>query len=128
MDKQIEEWMNQAIYDIETAEAMLLSQRNVYAVFMCHLALEKSLKAHWVKAMGDYAPKTHNLLLLTKGLNISEDKLQFLATINTANIQTRYPEELTKAIQKYNNSLVSEWIQKTKEVILWIQEILKLSK
>ncbi|NSW83933.1 MAG: HEPN domain-containing protein [Syntrophothermus sp.] len=128
MDKQIQEWLNQSQYDLKTAEAMFKSQRNIYAVFMCHLALEKALKAVWVKTTGEIAPRTHNLLLLAKGLNLSTDQLQFLAEINTANIQTRYPENLEKAIQQYDNQLTSDWIQKSKEVILWIKAILKSTK
>ncbi len=33
-------------YDVETARHMLATGRYLYVVFMCHLALEKMLKAH----------------------------------------------------------------------------------
>jgi len=36
-----EEWVKQAQYDIDTAHAMLKAGRNIYCVFMCHLAIEK---------------------------------------------------------------------------------------
>jgi hypothetical protein len=39
------EWLNQSEYDFETAQAMYKTKRYVYAIFMCHLALEKFLKA-----------------------------------------------------------------------------------
>lgn len=43
--KSPEEWIFQAEYDIETAEAMLNAKRYIYAIFMAHLSLEKALKA-----------------------------------------------------------------------------------
>ena len=47
-----EEWLIQADYDIDTAEYMLRGARNVYAVFMYHLALEKALKGLYQKRVG----------------------------------------------------------------------------
>jgi HEPN domain-containing protein len=42
--KQSEEWFKQADYDLETAETLLKTGRYIYAVFMCHLSIEKALK------------------------------------------------------------------------------------
>lgn len=44
MSDKYKEWLRQADYDMETAEAMFESGRYIYAVFMCHLSLEKALK------------------------------------------------------------------------------------
>jgi HEPN domain-containing protein len=38
-------WMATSNYDLKTAEAMLKSKRYIYVVFMCHLAIEKMIKA-----------------------------------------------------------------------------------
>lgn len=38
------DWFEQADYDYDTAVYMSQGERYVYAVFMCHLALEKALK------------------------------------------------------------------------------------
>jgi HEPN domain-containing protein len=35
---------------------MLKSKRHLYVVFMCHLALEKTLKALWAEAKSDVPP------------------------------------------------------------------------
>lgn len=45
MRKTTANWLASADYDLETADAMLKSRRYLYVVFMCHLALEKTLKA-----------------------------------------------------------------------------------
>ncbi|WP_367401612.1 HEPN domain-containing protein [Geoalkalibacter halelectricus] len=39
MEKRTEEWLRQSDYDFETAEVMFNSGRQIYAVFMCHLAI-----------------------------------------------------------------------------------------
>ena len=45
MEKRTAEWLQQADYDIDTAEYMHLGGRYLHAVFMCHLAIEKALRA-----------------------------------------------------------------------------------
>ena len=44
MEKQTEEWFKQADYDMDTADYMHKGGRHIYAVFMCHLSVEKALK------------------------------------------------------------------------------------
>lgn len=61
---EVLEWLSQSQYDLDTAQAMLDSRRYMYAVFMCHLAVEKALKALVVKRTGDTPPRTHNLVQL----------------------------------------------------------------
>lgn len=42
--KSSAEWMKQARYDFDTAQAMFESGRYIYAVFMSHIAVEKAIK------------------------------------------------------------------------------------
>ena len=65
-----EEWLRQADYDMETAEAMFTSNRSIYAVFMCHLAIEKALKGLFQKKQGELPPKIHNLMYFIEKLNL----------------------------------------------------------
>lgn len=51
MPKEPDEWLRQAEYDMETAEFMLNGGRYFYAVFMCHLAIEKALKGLYQKRL-----------------------------------------------------------------------------
>jgi len=44
MSKDHKEWILQTEYDMETADIMFNTGRYFYAVFMCHLAIEKALK------------------------------------------------------------------------------------
>lgn len=54
--KRAQEWLRQSLYDMKTAEAMFIGKRYIYAVFMCHLSIEKVFKglyAHrrWVMCL-----------------------------------------------------------------------------
>ncbi|MGE5841540.1 MAG: HEPN domain-containing protein, partial [Deltaproteobacteria bacterium] len=42
--KRAQEWLRQSLYDMKTAEAMFIGKRYIYAVFMCHLSIEKVFK------------------------------------------------------------------------------------
>jgi hypothetical protein len=44
--KDTQNWIVLAEYDLETARHMLSTGRYLYVIFMCHLSLEKMLKAH----------------------------------------------------------------------------------
>jgi len=119
-----EEWYFQSDYDLETAEYMLQSERNVYCIFMCHLALEKVLKGLYCKRTNEIPPKLHNLLYFVNKLNLvpAEYDLLFIGTINSLSITTRYPEDLRKMITTFSTKQVSEILQQTKSVQQWIKQ------
>lgn len=45
MRKDTKNFLKSAEYDLNTAEFMLKSGRYIYVIFMCHLSIEKILKA-----------------------------------------------------------------------------------
>src|SRR5438034_10717590 len=66
-----EEGGGKLVYDLDTAEAMLKSRRHLYVVFMCHLAIEKTLKAVYAETRSRMPPRTHDLLYLVRELAIT---------------------------------------------------------
>lgn len=61
MDSKIRYWMDLSDYDLETAEAMLLSKRYLYVGFMCHQTIEKAFKAYFAKLTSETPPFKHSL-------------------------------------------------------------------
>jgi HEPN domain-containing protein len=55
-----------AEYDLDTAQHMLETGRYLYVIFLCHLALEKMLKAHVTEVTQTVPVKTHDLIYLVK--------------------------------------------------------------
>jgi HEPN domain-containing protein len=123
MSDKHEEWLKQADYDMDTAEAMFQSGRYFYAVFMCHLSIEKSLKGLYTKVWDEIPPKTHNLLyLLDKIGKKPEHELErFVIKLNTASVATRYPDDLAKIQAAYTEDITQNMITTTKEVLAWVK-------
>ncbi|PWR74475.1 HEPN domain-containing protein [Methanospirillum lacunae] len=48
-EPEVSEWVRQAEYDYEDTEYLFLGKRYPKAIFCCHLALEKGLKAHYIQ-------------------------------------------------------------------------------
>lgn len=96
----------------------------MYAVFMCHLALEKALKGLYQNRLGTVPPKTHNLgfLLEQTGVSATEETALLLTEINEAHLATRYPENLIKLQKSYPDTLVRRIIERTKDVLKWIRQ------
>jgi HEPN domain-containing protein len=96
MDKRSREWLKQADYDIDTAEYMFAGGKFFYAVFMCHLSVEKALKGLYQHCLKETPPKTHNLVYLLKKMNIRPEERvgKFIVRLNEASVATRYPEDI----------------------------------
>jgi HEPN domain-containing protein len=89
--KAYKEWILQSDYDYETAEAMFSATRYVYAVFMCHLCIEKIVKSQYVKRYNKVAPRSHNLLWLAEEIKLEfpEHLYRFVFQLNDASLPTR---------------------------------------
>lgn len=121
MDK--DEWFKQADYDMDTAEFIFSGERYFYSVFMCHLSIEKALKGLYIQKFKDAPPKTHNLLYLLEfiDLELPEDMYDFVFTLNRVSVLTRYPDNLQKMLEDYNNEKTNEILVKSKELLRWLK-------
>lgn len=128
MRKDTENFINSAAYDLDTATHMLRTGRYIYVVFMCHLAIEKMLKAVVAEVTVKVPPRTHNLLYLTKlaDLCFSENHFEFIAKINNASLVTRYPEDFKALSESFPEVVVSAYLEKTQEIIEWLKQNEKL--
>ena len=122
--KNYREWLLQSDYDIATAEAMFSSGRYFYAVFMCHLSIEKCLKGLYSKLLNELPPKTHNLIYLLEKISISppEEIYNFIYSINAESVATRYPEDLHQLLKDYTRERSMEIINKSKQVLEWLKK------
>jgi len=121
------EWLKQAEYDMGTAISMFKTKRFIYAVFMCHLAIEKVIKGIYSKVIKKDPPKTHDLVYLSEltSLDLAEDLTKFLDSLNDLSILTRYPDELEKIICQYSRERTKEIINQTKKLMQCLKEKLK---
>ena len=123
MSDKYKEWLKQADYDMDTADAMHSSGRYFYAVFMCHLSIEKALKGLYSKILDEVPPKTHNLLYLVNkiGKKPEQGLEKFIIKLNTASVATRYPDDLAKIQAAYTEEITKDMITKSKDVLKWVK-------
>ena len=123
MEKRTKEWLRQSAYDMDTAVYMYEGDRHIYAVFMCHLAIEKALKGLYYEKRRDIPPKSHNLIYLLNEIGIKPptEPGKFIVKINEASVPTRYPENMTMLQQVYTEMVVKDILSKGKELIEWIK-------
>jgi len=119
-----QEWLKQADYDMDTAEFMFAGGRYFYAVFMCHLSIEKASKGLYYKKLKAVPPKTHNLVYLINNIGIKPPEVigKFIVMLNEAHVATRYPENLEKLQKDYTQAIVKDILSKGKEVLTWIKK------
>ena len=123
---KIEYWLDLAIYDLETAKAMLDSKRFLYVGFMCHQTIEKGLKAYYANLHNDQPPYIHNLIRLAEkaGLyeSMSEDQKDFYDFLDPLNIEARYPNEKEQLLALLTYEKCEQLLQKTEGELQWIQK------
>jgi HEPN domain-containing protein len=123
----IEYWTLGSEDEWDYMETLFKADKYVPALFFLHLSIEKTLKAYYVKIFHNYAPITHNLLLLAKNLNLklSDEFENFLIDLYPYNIITRYPDDQKNLKKVCTKSLTSSFILKGKEFKKWLLSRMK---
>jgi HEPN domain-containing protein len=122
-----DEWLTQADYDVETAQAMLNAGRYFYAVFMCHLAIEKALKGAICAKTHQLPPRTHNLVYLAELTHhpFTKGQSAFMAKLAGASVATRYPEELRALKRLFPRRSALAVLSRTRELIACLRNAYK---
>lgn len=118
-----EEWFRQADYDLDTARVMFEAGRYFYAVFLSHLSLEKALKGLYLTKFGQIPPRTHDLLFLVEriGLDLPEERFDFVSTLNRISVRTRYPEDLAALQRQFPECKTRDILDQSTETLRWLR-------
>jgi HEPN domain-containing protein len=121
-------WLRGAEYDIQTAESLLKTRRYIYVVFMCHLAVEKTLKAIIAETVIVSPPRTHNLyrLLELGHVTLPETHEAIAARLNSMSIATRYPEDVAVLSAEITRQVAQAYLTQTKELLAWLRHDARL--
>ena len=124
MSKNPQEWLKQADYDMKTAEVMFDNKRYFYAVFMCHLSIEKALKGLYLERLKEIPPKTHNLVYLVEKIKLllPENLYDSVFALNRVSVPTRYPDDIQRMLKDYNEERTKKVIESGKEVLQWLKK------
>jgi HEPN domain-containing protein len=102
-----------------TATDLYKSKRYHFALFFCHLAVEKIIKAYHLLKHRVFALPIHDLILLIKksGFKTDEKNLEQLVEINTFNIKARYEDYKREFYKKATSGYAKEWIEITSDLL-----------
>ena len=114
--EQIKNWQNESKADLESAINYINRLRIIHGLFLCHLAIEKSLKAIIVKTNNKTALKSHDINLLANTANVSftdKDNL-FINSLVKYKIQGRYPDDSSDIPSKVKSE---DYLKQTKLLV-----------
>jgi HEPN domain-containing protein len=127
VQEKFEYWLQHARYDLETAEAMLKTQRWLYVIFMCQQAVEKLVKGLYGVYLGfDKIPRIHNINALIARFSdkfsqtIDQEYLDFLDLLTNYYLNNRYPDYVGSLMEQANEANSKEVYLKAKEVFAWL--------
>jgi HEPN domain-containing protein len=125
-DKITAHWVESSNDDFNTMLILYNSKSYHWALFMGHITIEKLLKAYYVKKKGLHAPFTHNLYRLAElsGLELTEEKIDWLYRITTFNLNARYDDYKKEFYTTCTTDFTEEWINKIKTLQQWIKQLL----
>src|SRR3989344_2672637 len=111
-------WQKEANDALRVAELSYNDGIYWLALFHCHLAVEKALKALYLQKRGEDPPRTHELLLLAEelGSTWSEGDVTLFDTLGEFAVEARYhdPEWAEKQATKEH---AAYWLEKTRSFL-----------
>lgn len=118
-------WIEMCDYDLGTAQAMFDAGRYLYVGFLCHLVIEKALKAYWSNVLEEPPLKIHSLSSLADRTGLSKEmteaQLAFLDMLEPLNIEARYPSYKDRLMKSLTPEYCRNLMQTTKELLQWIK-------
>lgn len=124
MRGEIRAWWEQAQADLRTAEVTANGDRYYASVFFCQQAVEKALKALFLRKRRDPQAQemfSHSLIFVGKACGLPDRFHSFLRDLTSEYVNTRYPsaaEEPPEAL--YDPTIAARTVSMTKEVLEWI--------
>ncbi len=90
--------------------------------------IEQVCKALWIKHNNENLPPlTHNLIYLLSStqIDLTDDRSEFMLSLNRFQLEGRYPDYLTKMHDICNEHFTVSMLETTNDLKLWLQEKLR---
>lgn len=119
-------WISEAEEANKVAKHLFDKKDYSYSLFFGHLAVEKMLKAIYVKNISEEVPRSHNLLRLAKEakVHIPEEKQRDLIRITAFNLEARYPDYKKEFRKKCTIQFAKVELSKIDGVLKWLKSML----
>lgn len=124
-DRIVRNWLSLAEYDLATAEVMLQTGRYLYVAFMSQQAIEKILKACYVKHHESTPPYTHSLLRLVAELpwksEADASMMAAMERLNSYYVESRYTEDIEELTRVLTHEEAERLLASAQELFEWIK-------
>ena len=128
MRKETKNWWMQVERDMKSAKNALKSKDYYLVAFLCQQAVEKSLETLILHTKKEFY-LSHSLIYLGKSVDIPDTFHSFLRDLTPQYIITRYPNATGEIpFELYDEEIASRYLEKSEEVLQWIEKQLKLLK
>ena len=119
---QVDYWWSGSDEDWDVAVMLVEKEKIHHGLFFLHLAMEKMLKAHVCRAIGDHPPKIHDLVRLTRRaeLELPDEWLLLLGKVNAFCLIGRYPGN--PQTQRISQDVARRYIAQAQEVRAWLAQ------
>ncbi|VVB85536.1 HEPN domain protein [uncultured archaeon] len=92
LDEVIGRWVRQAEHDLENARKNLDIEAYDVSLILCQQAVEKILKALYIKERQEEPPRTHSLRKLIELTDMPDNALNLVAELDSYYLVLRYPD------------------------------------
>ncbi|PJA55423.1 DNA-binding protein [Candidatus Roizmanbacteria bacterium CG_4_9_14_3_um_filter_33_18] len=112
-------WLKSAKEDFQIAKDLVGMKHYQWALFLCHIAIEKVLKANYIKIKDQYPPPIHKLAKLATDCKIvlTEVQINELKEMTTFHIEARYDVIKDKLYKKATKEFTLKYFEITKELL-----------
>ena len=125
--EKVKYWLDLADDDLGAAKSLLKSKYFLHTGFLCHLTIEKALKAVITNNTNQIPPKIHDLQKLANrgGLldKLNDQQLKFMDDLMPLQIEGRYPEYKEKISQLLTDEYCKNMIKETESLLCWIKQL-----
>ena len=118
-------WTEQAADDWVAVDSLFKGKNYLQSLFFAHLVIEKLCKSLWIKYNeGNVPPRTHNLihLLTFTPIDLSDERSEFMLSLNRFQLEGRYPDYLTKLHNICNKQFTVSMLDSTNQLRQWLLE------
>ncbi len=117
-------WLKQSDGDWKVSQGLFSLGHYAYALFFCHLCLEKLFKAIIVQKTGKQSPYSHDLLYLVEKskIKITSAQKEQLNDITQFNVRARYDDIKNQFYKKATRGYSEKYIEITKKIRIWLKK------
>jgi HEPN domain-containing protein len=105
-------------------ESLFEKRHFVWSLFIAHLALEKIIKANYVKNEQQTPPKTHNLTAMAgkASLSLTNQQITLLDEVSGYHVEARYPDYKQSMQKVFNKERTRQKLDEILGLYAWLKQ------